>query len=280
MRLRALAPIAAALGLALVCATSLPAQEAGDGDDARGGAGAFAGMQRVTGLVTAVSSDKLTVKSDDGAAYQVVTTSNTRFLRNGATFKLTDLKPGDGVMSAGNLDAANKTLHAAMVISVDAEQVKKMAAARDQFMANLGKTVIASRVTAIAGDNAELSLERPDKATQTISFDESTSFRRAAPGRMVAGEANGMGFGGAYAGMRGDRTAAPNTNAAAVAGESITLADIKVGDNVNGPGSVKAGTFVPTQLVVRTPRPRGERRREAQAPGAAPAASVAKPPAN
>ena len=277
MRLKALAPIAATL--ALFGAITLSAQEAGDGDSARGGAGAFAGMQRVTGLVTAVSADKLTVKSEDGTAYQVVTTSNTRFMRNGATFKLTDLKPGDGVMSAGNLDATSKTLHAAMVLSVDAEQVKKMAAARDQFIANLGKTVIAGRVTAIDLDNARMTLERPDKVTQTISFDESTSFRRAAPGHMGAGEANGMGFGGAYAGMRGAR-ATPNANAAADAGESITLADIKVGDNVNGPGSVKAGTFVPTQLVVRTPRPRGERRREGQGPGVAPAGPAAKPPTN
>ncbi len=40
-------------------------------------------------------------------------------------------------------------------------------------------------------------------------------------------------------------------------GESITLADVKVGDMVRGTGSVKGGTFVPTQLVVME---RGRRR--------------------
>ena len=263
------------LGLGMFCTLSALAQEGGEPEGGRG-AGMFAGMQRISGVVTAASADKLSVKAEDGTAYQVVTTPNTRFMRNGATFKLTDLKPGDGVMSAGNLDAPNRTLHAAMVISIDAEQVKKMAAARDQFMANLGKTIIAGRVTSIDLDNAKMTLERPDKVSQTISFDESTSFRRAAPGRMGQGEANGMGFGGAYAGMRGNQPAPSNADA----GESITLADVKVGDNVNGPGSVKNGSFVPTQLVVRTPRPRGERRREGQAPGTAPLSPAAKPPAN
>lgn len=273
MRSRLIRPLA--LCLVMFCALPALAQEGGEPEGGRGG-GMFAGMQRVSGVVTAVSADKLTLKAEDGATYQVVTTPNTRLMRNGATFKLTDLKPGDGVMSAGNLDAPNKTLHAAMVISIDAEQVKKMAAARDQFMASLGKTVIAGRVTAVDLDNAKITLERPDHVSQTISVDESTSFRRGAPGRMGQGEANGMGFGGAYAGMRGNQPAAAPSDA----GESITLADVKVGDNVNGSGSVKNGAFVPKQLVVRTPRPRGERRREGQTPGGASAGSATKPPSN
>jgi hypothetical protein len=36
-------------------------------------------------------------------------------------------------------------------------------------------------------------------------------------------------------------------------GESITLADIKVGDTVGGQGSVKNGVFVPTLLTVANP---------------------------
>ena len=38
-------------------------------------------------------------------------------------------------------------------------------------------------------------------------------------------------------------------------GESITLADIKVGDNVIGTGAVKAGVFVPVRVVASSPRP-------------------------
>ena len=46
----------------------------------------------------------------------------------------------------------------------------------------------------------------------------------------------------------------PNEN-----GESITLADVKVGDNVVGTGSLKSGTFVPTDLHVME-RPTAGRR--------------------
>jgi hypothetical protein len=87
-------------------------------------------------------------------------------------------------------------------------------------------------------DNAKMTVERPDHVAQTIGFDETTSFRRG--GR--------MGGGG------GAEGAAP---AAVEGGESITLADIKVGESVRGTGSVKGGTFVPTELVVMERRGRG-----------------------
>ncbi|HEY4356344.1 MAG TPA: hypothetical protein VGN16_11390 [Acidobacteriaceae bacterium] len=234
------------------------------------GRGQFAGMQRVSGEVTAVSADKLTIKAEDGTIYQVVTTPNTRLVKQGgAAFKVTDLKPGDGVMSAGNLDAPNKTLHAAMLVAVDAEQVKKMAEARKQAQANMGKTLIAGRVTAIDLDNAKMTVERGDKVSQTIAFDETTSFRRGAPGRMSPEEAGFIGGFGVNMrqGGNGAGAQAPPVDA----GESITLADIKVGDNVSGPGSLKNGVFVPTQLTVRTPRTGGGRRQggNGAGPGAA-----------
>jgi predicted RNA-binding protein len=166
---------------------------------------------------------------------QVVTTDNTRIMKgrggSGGVVKLADLKVGDGVMAAGNLDAPNKTLHAAVLFATDAAEVKRL---RD----NLGKTYIVGKVTAIDLDNAKMTIERPDKVSQTISFDETTSFRRG-----------GRGGGGNY-GSAG--AAAPVDS-----GESITLADIKVGDNVRGTGALKAGVFVPTQLVVMVPGRRG-----------------------
>jgi len=82
-------------------------------------------------------------------------------------------------------------------------------------------------------------VERPDHVAQTIGFDETTSFRKGGRG--------GGRMGGADA-----PAAAP-----AEGGESITLADIKVGESVRGTGSVKGGTFVPTELVVMQRGPRG-----------------------
>jgi predicted RNA-binding protein len=225
-----------AAGLALGV-RGVPAQEPGEQSVPRG---QFAGMQRVVGEVSAVSGSTLTVKTEDGASMQILTTDNTRVMKGrGVTVKVADLKPGDGVTAAGNLDAPNKTLHAAIVFAVDAADVKKL---KD----NLGKTYITGKVTAIDLDNAKMTLERPDHVVQTIAFDETTSFKR---GRGMRGGVMGMGAG-----------AGPADSAGADSGESITLADIKVGDNVGGQGSVKNGTFVPTQLMVSTPGQGGRRR--------------------
>jgi hypothetical protein len=92
------------------------------------------------------------------------------------------------------------------------------------------------RVTAIDMDNAKMTVERPDHVAQTIGFDETTSFRKGGRGmgRMGAGAAGG----------------AATTETPEAGGESITLADIKVGEMVRGTGSVKNGAFVPTELVV------------------------------
>lgn len=208
-----------------------------DGSPPVGARGQFAGMQRIGGTITAVAGSQLTIKTADDVPYQVVTTDNTRVMRGrGVPGKLADLKPGDGLMAMGNLDAPNKTMHAAVVVSIDAEQMKKMEQAHQQELANLGKTLIAGRVTAIDLDNATMVVERPDGISQTIGFDENTSFRR---GRwMIYGEAR----------PGGARDSANRPPA-----ESITLADIKVGDRVSGPGAVKNGRFIAKELDVMVP---------------------------
>ena len=226
--------------------------------------GQFAGMGRVAGEVTAVSGTTVTIKSEDGTIVQIVTTDNTRLMKDRAPVKAADLHPGDGVMAFGNLDAPNHTLHAAMLMATDAAQLKAM-------RENLGKTYIAGRVTAIDLDNVKMTVERQDHVSQTISFDESTSFKRAvrgggprsqsqtgnvAPsgrtydsGPPPTGTGRGMGMGA----MTGDPAAMDRIFANA---ESITLADIKVGDTVTGTGSVKNGTFVPNRLLDSSPRTR------------------------
>jgi hypothetical protein len=219
------------------------AQVAGGQDSGgvqQGGRGQYAGMQRVAGEVTAVSGTTLTVKTEDGGSMQIVTTDNTRVMKGrGVTVKVGDLKVGDGVTAAGILDAPNKTLHAAIVFAMDAAQLKEM-------KENLGKTYIVGRVTAIDLDGAKMTVERPDHVAQTIGFDESTSFKKGGRGARMGG-AGGMAGGGAVV-------------AGETGGESITLADIKVGENVRGTGSVKGGIFVPTELVVmeRGPRAAGD----------------------
>ena len=221
----------------MVLGVAARAQDAGPTQQGQQqGRGAFAGMQRVAGEVTAVAGSTLTVKTEDGTTMQIVTTDNTRVMKGrGVTVKVAELKVGDGVMAAGMLDAPKKTLHAAMVFATDAAQVKAM-------KENLGKTYIVGKVTAIDMDNATMTVERPDHVAQTIGFDETTSFRRGGRGGVGGfGTGGGLGTGGGSVAQG----AAPEAGE-----ESITLADIKVGENVRGTGSVKGGRFVPTQMVV------------------------------
>jgi hypothetical protein len=225
MRNRLLA-MAMAVGVA-GCTLAATAQEPGE---QVGGRAQFAGMERVVGTVVSVAGDVVTVKAEDGSVYKLATTPNTRLIEGQAPVKVADLKAGDGAMALGNMDAPNKTLHAALVMVTDADTLKKM-------RENLGKTYISGRVTAIDLDNLKMTVMRPDGVSQTIGFDESTSFKRG--GRMGRGNFAARGAGAATP-LEG--------------GESITLADIKVGDNVVGTGSLKGGVFVPGQLNVAEPR--------------------------
>ena len=234
----------AAVALALLIPLRAVSARAQDSATQGTGRGQFAGMQRIGGTITAIAGPQVTIKTVDGVVYQVVTTDNTRVMRGrGNAIKLAELKAGDGVMAMGNMDAPNKTIHAAMLISIDADQMKKMEEAQKQQLANLGKTLIAGRVTAIDMDNVTMTVERPDGISQTIGFDENTSFRR---GRMTM-TGNGMGF------ATGNSAGAGTNANSTPTGESITLADIKVGDRVAGPGEVKSGRFMAKELTVMTP---------------------------
>jgi hypothetical protein len=142
----------------------------------------------------------------------------------------------------GELDAPKKTVHALFVVVVDAAQVKKL---RD----DLGKTYITGKITAM--DDVKLTVQRPDNVSQVIEVDETTSFRKGGRRGGVAMEGGAPAAGGTT----------PAQIAAGSGGESITLADVKVGDLVAGQGSVKHGVFVPTNLTVLPPGAMGARGR-------------------
>jgi hypothetical protein len=217
------AVVTAVLGIVTAMTAAVPMRAQQDQPDR----GQLAGMERIAGEVTAVSGATVTVKTEDDATRQIVTTVNTRIMRSRATAKVTDLKVGDGV-----------TLHAAMLFATDAEQVKAL-------KENLGKTYISGKVTAIDLTNATITVERPDKVVQTIGLDETTSFKRGGRpgGPPAAGDASGTT----------QPATAPAASAPAASTESITLADIKIGDNVRGIGAVKSGVFVPAELTVMPP---------------------------
>jgi hypothetical protein len=271
--------------LLVAAAVALPtmvlAQDEQDGP--RQGGVAFAGGQMVRGTVTATAADHLTVKTEAGEVYQVALSANTRLNKDRQPVKVADIKVGDAVGAMGVLDVPTKTVHAVFVGVIDAEQVKK---ARE----NMGKTYITGKVTAIDMDALKLTVMRSDGVSQVIGVDEQTSFKRG--GRGMAAMASGagvveMGVGpggargmGAGAGTPGSGTSAEAGKGAGNGGggESITFADVKVGDTVAGRGGLKNGTFVPTELGVMDPAAMGQRRRrgpDGSGPGAAPAGTAA-----
>ena len=269
--------------LLIMAVVALPAtvlaQDEQDGP--RQGGTAFAGGQMVRGTVTAASADHLTVKTEAGEIYQVALSANTRLTKDRQPVKVADIKVGDAVGAMGVLDTSTKTVHAVFVGVMDAEQVKK---ARE----NMGKTYITGKVTAIDMDALKLTVMRPDGVSQVIGVDEQTSFKRGGRGMAAitnsggvveiggGGGGRGMSGAGTGAGPGGGGTGAGTGNGGA--GESITFADVKVGDTVAGRGTLKNGLFMPTELGVMDPAAMGQRRRrgvDGAGPGAAPAGSAA-----
>ena len=213
----------------------------------------------VQGTVTAVSSGQLTIKTDAGDSYVVTVGENARVMKDRQPIKVDEIKAGDSVTAFGQVDADKKTVQAMMVSDVDAATVAK---AKE----NLGKTYITGRITAIDIDNLKITVERPDKVSQVIAVDDGTSFqlgmRGVTPEIIAAGGLPGGmgGFGGGRGmGRQGGAQEAPPPP------ESITLADLKVGDAVMATGAIKAGTF--TVLKMGVSQPGAGRRRAPDAQG-------------
>ena len=226
-------------------------------DDEQGGV-TFAGGHMVRGTVTTVSGDRMTVKTESGEVYQVVVSANTKLTKDKQPVKASEIKAGDGVGAMGVLDAPTNTVHAIFVGILDAAQVRK---ARE----DLGKAYILGRVTAIDMDALKLTVLRPDKVSQVIGVDEGTSFKRGGSQMeaMMSGSAEVRG------GNKEDDSAG---------GESITLADVKVGDSIAGRGALKSGLFVPTELRVMDAAARERRRRRTGEDRVAPASAAAPAP--
>ena len=234
-----------ATGLLMPLALPMQAQMGGQGGGAgggqgrqRGSGGGFGGGQRVEGTVTAVAGNKVTIQTDAGDTYTVTVSGDARVMRDRQPIKASDVKVGDGVTAVGTVDATAKTVQATMVMDVDAATVKK---AKE----DMGKTYITGKITAIDADNLKLTVMRTDNVSQVIAVDEGTSFQKGARGITVPSMMGGGGFGGG-------RGAGGGNGAAAVPApvESITLADIKVGDTVVATGGLKGGVFVPVKMGV------------------------------
>jgi ribosome maturation factor RimP len=169
-------------------------------------------------------------------------TDKTAYRREGAPAKLADFKVGEMVMAAGE-PGPNNSVTAILVATRGRNVTPGLSLGGEFSAADLGKKFIAGEVTKI--DGTKITVKRTDGVEQTIEADEDTSFRKAR-------------------------------------NESITLADIKVGDRVGGRGELKNGVFVPAVLNVGMGGGMGQRMRQngeqkPAAPDTKPAATDEKP---
>jgi len=172
------------------------------------------GGNNAHGTVTAISGNNITIKDEQGQLYTVETGPNTHIRKDRQEVKLSDVHAGDVIIAVGNLDEQAKTVGAMFVVVLDAQQAARM----EQMRADFGKTWTAGEVTAKQG--LTLTVERPDKVSQTVTVDENTEFRKRGPD----GE------------------------------EDIAFPDIKVGDHIMARGALKDGSFVATTVGVMGPR--------------------------
>ncbi len=173
----------------------------------------------VIGKVTAATKDTITVTPMTGGdPVTVKVGGDTRVIKDRQMAGIGDIKIGDTVAARGPLKG--QSMDALFVVIVDPSMIQQMIAGRpgngpmSQFKPeDLGKKYIVGEVKAI--NETKLTIARPDNQTQEIEVDENTSFKKGK--------------------------------------ESVTLADITVGEFVRGTGEIKNGVFVPKELNVGRP---------------------------
>jgi hypothetical protein len=144
---------------------------------------------------------------------QVSLSDKTQFRKDRQLAKFADFKVGDMVFVRGER-GDDGVWKAEIVGSFSGRGPGEGGGPRGRMREGLGTQFIAGEIKSISG--TQLTIARPDGVSQTITVDESTSFRKQQ--------------------------------------ESITLADLKPGDHVFGRGEMKNGTFVPAVLNVGEPR--------------------------
>ena len=172
----------------------------------------------VFGKITAIQSDSIEITGSDGSKVTLKLTPNTEFRRDRQPAKLSDFKVGDQVVV--RTDQANGSPNTAlMVAEVQGFAIRGGPGGPGQgggprmVTGTLGKDYVVGEVKAI--DPPRLTVLRSDNVTQMLELNEETSLRK---GR-----------------------------------DSITMADIQIGDHVFARGGVQNNVFVPKNLNVVPP---------------------------
>ena len=180
----------------------------GGGYGQGGGRGGMMG-RGLMGTVTEVAADHYTIKTEMGEVYTIHFSANTRITKQPAgmrgpggggggggqgtggggygrgpggnggggnppvEIKATDIKVGDAIAAAGDIDATAKSVGATRIVQLDPDTAKRM----QEMAANFGKTWLQGKVTAINGTTITL-IGALDNAPHTVVADENTTFRR------------------------------------------------------------------------------------------------------
>ena len=244
------------LGATLAMACAAPAQPSqpeqapaggGQGEWRGGGTGGMMGGARgLMGTVTEVGADHYTVKNDAGDVYTVFFSANTRIMRQPAGRRGAGEAGGRGSGQARTrgedgerpmpemLKATDIKVGDAIMAGGEVDAAKKTVGAMmilqmdperakqaRAMEAQFGKTWLAGKITAI--DGTKITVEGAlDHVPHTFDVDENTSFRKRR--------------------------------------ESITMADIKVGDQLRLEGAVKDGVFVAATVNAMEFQPREQGR--------------------
>jgi hypothetical protein len=175
--------------------------------------------ENIVGKVTSVNKDFLTVAPlTGGEPVTIKIGANTRVTKQRQPIKVEEIKVDEIVFARGQING--NAVEARMVSVVPPEMVQRLQQGMGGGQFNredMGKKFIAGEVKAI--NETKLTIARPDGQSQDIEVDENTSFKKG--------------------------------------GESVTLADIKVGDFVAGPGELKDNVFVAKELRAGRPRMMG-----------------------
>lgn len=124
-------------------------------------------FQSVSGTITAIDKNQLSLKTAEGKTVTVNLSNETRYRKDVQPAKLEDFRVGDAVMVGGDPAGDN---------AWNARFVMTRGMGGQQMREALGKHFIAGEIKAIKGTN--LTILRVDGETQTIAVDENTSFRK------------------------------------------------------------------------------------------------------
>jgi hypothetical protein len=146
------------------------AQDEGQDDPAAGFAQLFGQGSGIRGVITTSQAGNFLIRTDEGDIYKIFYGPNTRVMKDRQLIEAREIRVGDTLVAAGQMDRKAKTLGAVLLYDVDAAEVHKA-------LEGLGKTWTAGKVTAI--HSLKITIERvEDKQKQVVAVDENTSFRK------------------------------------------------------------------------------------------------------